>query len=116
MTARPDPRRPRAARASIPLTPCAYSENLSVLTGSRVFVKLENLQMTGSFKERGALNMLLQLSPDERARGVVAASAGNHAQAVAYHAARLGIRGDDRDARVGAAHQGDGGARATGPR
>jgi threonine dehydratase len=72
-------------------TPCSYSETLSTLTGSRVFVKLENLQMTGSFKERGAANLLLQLSPDERRRGVVAASAGNHGLAVAFHAARLGI-------------------------
>ena len=77
--------------AAIPVTPCTYSENLSVLTGSRVFVKLENLQMTGSFKERGAANHLLQLTPAERRRGVVAASAGNHALAVAFHAARLGI-------------------------
>ena len=72
-------------------TPCAYSETLSALTGARGFVKLENLQMTGSFKERGAANLLLQLSPDERARGVVAASAGNHGLGVAFHAARLGI-------------------------
>ena len=72
-------------------TPCSYSETLSTLTGSRVFVKLENLQMTGSFKERGAANLLLQLSPEERRRGVVAASAGNHGLAVAFHAARLGI-------------------------
>ena len=84
-----------AARArlatSIPVTPCAYSENLSVLTGSRVFVKFENRQMTGSFKERGAANLLLLLSPDERERGVVAASAGNHALALAFHASRLGV-------------------------
>jgi len=72
-------------------TPCPYSETLSALTGARVFVKLENLQMTGSFKERGAANLLLQLSPAERRRGVVAASAGNHGLAVAFHAARLGI-------------------------
>ena len=72
-------------------TPCPYSETLSALTGARVFVKLENLQMTGSFKERGAANLLLQLSPDERRRGVVAASAGNHGLAVAFHAARLEI-------------------------
>jgi threonine dehydratase len=72
-------------------TPCPYSETLSALTGARVFVKLENLQMTGSFKERGAANLLLQLSPDERRRGVVAASAGNHGLAVAFHAARLGV-------------------------
>jgi len=61
------------------------------MTGARVFVKLENLQMTGSFKERGAANTLLQLRPAERRRGVVTASAGNHGLAVAFHAARLGI-------------------------
>ncbi|HKW91876.1 MAG TPA: threonine ammonia-lyase [Methylomirabilota bacterium] len=72
-------------------TPCPYSETLSALTGARVFVKLENLQMTGSFKERGAANLLLQLPAEERRRGVVAASAGNHGLAVAFHAARLGI-------------------------
>ena len=72
-------------------TPCPYSETLSRLTGTRVFVKLENLQMTGSFKERGAANVLLLLSDAERRRGVVAASAGNHGLAVALHAARLGI-------------------------
>ena len=72
-------------------TPCAYSQSLSELTGARVFVKLENLQMTGSFKERGAANVLLQLTPEERERGVVTASAGNHGLAVAFHAARLGI-------------------------
>ena len=72
-------------------TPCPYSETLSALTGARVYVKLENLQMTGSFKERGAANLLLQLSPEERRRGVVAASAGNHGLAVAFHSARLGI-------------------------
>ena len=73
-------------------SPCAYSETLSRLTGSRCFVKLENLQMTGSFKERGAANKLLTLSDAERARGVVAASAGNHGLAVAFHSERLGIR------------------------
>ncbi|HEX7784780.1 MAG TPA: threonine ammonia-lyase [Methylomirabilota bacterium] len=72
-------------------TPCAYSETLSTLTGARVFVKLENLQMTGSFKERGAANLLLQLPPAERRRGVIAASAGNHGLAVAFHASRLGM-------------------------
>jgi threonine dehydratase len=72
-------------------TPCSYSETLSSLTGARVHVKLENLQMTGSFKERGAANLLLQLTPAERRRGVVTASAGNHGLAVSYHAARLGI-------------------------
>ncbi|HET6365981.1 MAG TPA: threonine ammonia-lyase [Pseudomonadales bacterium] len=78
-------------RGVIHETPCAYSQSLSDLTGARVFVKLENLQMTGSFKERGAANVLLQLSPAERKRGVVTASAGNHGLAVAFHAARLGI-------------------------
>ena len=72
-------------------TPCAFSRGLSELTGTRCWVKLENLQMTGSFKERGAANLLLQLDAEERRRGVIAASAGNHGLAVAYHAARLGI-------------------------
>jgi threonine dehydratase len=61
------------------------------MAGARVFFKLDNLQMTGSFKERGALNKLLLLSPDERKNGVIAASAGNHGLAVAFHAQRLGI-------------------------
>ncbi len=72
-------------------TPCAFSQTLSELTGTRCFAKLENLHVTGSFKERGAANLLLQLDAGERARGVVAASAGNHGLAVAYHARRLGI-------------------------
>src|SRR5262249_10147299 len=72
-------------------TPCAYSQTLSDLTRKHCFVKLENLQMTGSFKERGAANLLLQLSAAERAQGVVTASAGNHGLAVAFHGARLGI-------------------------
>ena len=84
-----------AARArladAIHETPCAFSQTLSELTGTRCFAKLENLHVTGSFKERGAANLLLQLEPAERARGVVAASAGNHGLAVAYHARRLGI-------------------------
>ena len=84
-----------AARArlagTIHETPCAFSQRLSELTGTRCFVKLENLHVTGSFKERGAANLLLQLDPAERARGVVAASAGNHGLAVAFHADRLGI-------------------------
>ncbi len=73
-------------------TPCPLSLTLSRLCGCQTYFKLENLQMTGSFKERGALNKLLQLSAAERRAGVVAASAGNHAQGVAYHATRLGIR------------------------
>lgn len=72
-------------------SPCAYSETLSRLTDARVFLKLDNLQMTGSFKERGALNKLLSLARDERQRGVIAASAGNHGLAVAFHAQRLNI-------------------------
>jgi threonine dehydratase len=79
-------------RSSIPISPCARSETFSALTGNSVFLKLENLQRTGAYKERGALNKLRSLSADDRAHGVIAASAGNHAQAVSYHAARLGIR------------------------
>lgn len=73
-------------------TPCPVSLTLSKLCGCHIYFKLENLQMTGSFKERGALNRLLQLSDAEKRAGVVAASAGNHAQGVAYHSTRLGIR------------------------
>jgi threonine dehydratase len=73
-------------------TPCVESRTLSELTGAQVFLKFENLQFTASFKERGACNKLAQLSDTEGARGVVAMSAGNHAQGVAYHAHRLGLR------------------------
>jgi threonine dehydratase len=73
-------------------TPCVASRTLSQITGCEVFLKFENLQYTASFKERGACNKLAQLTADERARGVVAMSAGNHAQGVAYHAQRLGLR------------------------
>src|SRR5881409_2284020 len=72
-------------------TPMLPAPKLSALTGAEVYVKYENLQVTNSFKERGALNKLLALTQAERARGVIAMSAGNHAQAVAYHAQRLGI-------------------------
>src|SRR5579863_9373541 len=72
-------------------TPCLHSRTLSRLTGAQVYIKFENLQFTASFKERGALNRLLQLKPAERQRGVCTMSAGNHGQAVAYHAHRLGI-------------------------
>jgi threonine dehydratase len=72
-------------------TPVRYSRRLSQLTGAEVWIKFDNLHFTGSFKERGALNRLLQLTPEERKRGVVAASAGNHAQALAYHGGRLGV-------------------------
>ncbi len=73
-------------------TPCVESRTISQLLGAQVFLKFENLQFTASFKERGACNKLAQLSPDERRRGVIAMSAGNHAQGVAYHAQRLGLR------------------------
>jgi threonine dehydratase len=72
-------------------TPMLKSRTLSEIIGADVWLKFENLQFTAAFKERGALNKLLQLTDDERARGVIAASAGNHAQAVAYHGKRLGI-------------------------
>jgi threonine dehydratase len=72
-------------------TPFLPSQTLSRVTGCELYLKFENLQFTASFKERGALNKLLSLSQAERRRGVIAMSAGNHAQAVAYHAARLGI-------------------------
>jgi threonine dehydratase len=76
---------------SIERTPSAHSRTLSQVLGCHVVVKFENLQFIASFKERGALNKLLQLGDGDRAKGVVAMSAGNHAQAVAYHASRLGI-------------------------
>jgi threonine dehydratase len=72
-------------------TPCLLSRTLSAITGAQVYLKFENHQFTASFKERGALFKLLSLTPEQRARGVIAASAGNHAQGVAYHAKRLGI-------------------------
>ncbi len=72
-------------------TPMLMSRTLSELTGAEVWLKFENLQFTAAYKERGALNKLLSLNDEERGRGVIAASAGNHAQAVAYHGKRLGI-------------------------
>ena len=78
-------------RGTIMATPCLPSRTLSSLLGANVILKFENHQFTASFKERGALNKLLSLSLDERRRGVIAASAGNHAQGLAYHADRLGI-------------------------
>ena len=72
-------------------TPCLPSRTLTALAGCEVFLKFENLQFTASFKERGALNKMAQLTAEERARGVLAVSAGNHAQEVAYHAERMGI-------------------------
>ena len=74
------------------VTPCVASRTLSDIVGAQIFLKFENLQFTASFKERGACNKLAQLTPQERQRGVIAMSAGNHAQGVAYHAQRLGIR------------------------
>jgi threonine dehydratase len=80
-----------AIRGSIVETPCLHSRTLSEVTGAEVWLKFENLQFTASFKERGALNKLLSLNAEQRRAGVVAASAGNHAQGVAYHSRRLGI-------------------------
>lgn len=84
----------RAAQAIEPgilSTPCAHSRTLSAITGAQLYLKFENQQFTAAFKERGALNKLLHLTPEERRRGVISMSAGNHAQAIAYHAQRLGI-------------------------
>lgn len=78
-------------RTAIYESPLKHSKTLSALTGNETYLKLDNLQMTGSFKERGALNRILTMTDDERRRGVIAASAGNHGQAVAYHAASRGI-------------------------
>ena len=81
----------RRLRGHVLETPCVPSRTLSAIVGCDVFLKFENLQFTASFKERGALNKIAQLSEQERARGVLAVSAGNHAQGVAYHAQRLGL-------------------------
>ena len=85
----------RAAAAriegSVVRTPTMFSQTLSQLTGASVYVKFENLQFTAAYKERGALNKLLLMDESTRARGVIAASAGNHSQALAYHGARLGV-------------------------
>jgi len=81
-----------AIHGSVERTPCLHSRTLSQISGCELFLKFENLQFTASFKERGALNKLRSLSPGEREAGVIAMSAGNHAQGVAYHAQRLGIR------------------------
>jgi threonine dehydratase len=80
-----------AIRGQVARTPLALSRTLSELTGAEVWLKFENMQFTASFKERGALNAMLRLRPDQARQGVIAMSAGNHAQAVAYHARRLGI-------------------------
>src|SRR5277367_976394 len=78
-------------RSDIRVSPCTHSETFSGLTNNSIFLKLDNQQRTGAFKERGALNKLLTLTPEERSHGVIAASAGNHAQGVAYHAGKHGI-------------------------
>src|SRR4029453_16819050 len=78
-------------KGAVVRTPMLVSRTLSEIIGAEVWLKFENLQFTAAYKERGALNKLLQLTDEERERGVIAASAGNHAQAVAYHAKRLGI-------------------------
>src|ERR1700739_275833 len=72
-------------------TPCRHSRTLSRITGAEVWVKFENLQFTAAYKERGALNKLLLLSPAARKKGVIPASAGNHSQGLAYHGDRLGV-------------------------
>jgi threonine dehydratase len=81
----------KAIAGSVVETPCLHSRTLSEITGAQIYLKFENHQFTAAFKERGALNKLLSLTAEQRARGVIAASAGNHAQGVAYHARRLGI-------------------------
>lgn len=78
-------------QGQIERTPCRHSKTLSKITGAEVWVKFENLQFTAAYKERGALNKLMLLSETEKQRGVIAASAGNHAQGLAYHGARLGV-------------------------
>ena len=72
-------------------TPTLYSRTLSAITGAEIWLKFENLQFTAAYKERGALNALLQLDEERRSRGVIAASAGNHAQGLSYHGTRLGV-------------------------
>jgi threonine dehydratase len=81
----------RRIRDQVYLSPLSYSETISRMTSNKVYFKLDNLQMTGSFKERGALNRLLSLTQDEAERGVIAASAGNHGMAVAFHSRRLNV-------------------------
>src|SRR5436853_2563997 len=78
-------------RDAIYHSPCPYSLSLSRLCGCEIYCKLDHLQLTGSFKERGARNKLLLLSPEERSRGVICASAGNHALGLSYHGQQLGV-------------------------
>ncbi|MHB9879785.1 threonine ammonia-lyase [Pacificimonas sp. ICDLI1SI03] len=80
-----------AIRGQVIRTPCLHAKTLSEITGAEVWLKFENLQFTAAYKERGALNKLLSLNEEQRQRGVIAASAGNHSQGLSYHAARLGI-------------------------
>src|SRR5260370_17499539 len=79
-------------RGSIVTTPFVHSEKFSLQTGNSIFLKLENLQMTGAFKERGALNKILTLTEEERRRGVIAASAGNHPRAGAFPGPKARIK------------------------
>src|SRR6202023_1901300 len=79
-------------RAAIRISPCTHSEAFSALTKSEIFLKLDNQQRTVAFNALGALNTLLSLTAEQKAQGVIAASAGNHAQGVAYHAGRHGVR------------------------
>src|SRR2546423_1621206 len=81
-------------RDSIYMSPCARSEYFSQLTGSSVYLKLDNLQRTGAFKERGPFNNLWALTTEERSRGGIPAPGGNHAQGVAYRARRRGMRAE----------------------
>ena len=78
-------------RDAVVATPTLYSKTLSQITGANIYLKFENLQFTAAYKERGALNALLLMPAEARARGVIAASAGNHAQGLSYHGTRLGI-------------------------
>ncbi len=82
----------RSIAGAVSVTPCTHSRYLSELTGSKVYLKMENRHLTGAYKERGALNKILSLSEDERAAGVIAASAGNHAQGVGRAAQHVGIK------------------------
>ena len=86
-------------------SPCPHSIPLSEITGMEIYCKLDNLQRTGSFKERGARNALALLPPEQQKRGVIAASAGNHAQALAYQGKLLRHSRDRRDAEIRATHQ-----------
>jgi threonine dehydratase len=81
----------RRISGAVVRTPTMYSKTLSAITGAQIWLKFENQQFTAAYKERGALNALLLLSEEQRARGVIAASAGNHAQGLSYHGSRLGV-------------------------